>query len=33
MGLELGNGTPAFVFLVNGVWGVVAALWIGYVKE
>lgn len=33
MGLELGSLTPAFVFFLNAVWGVVAAMWIFYVKE
>jgi hypothetical protein len=33
MGLELGNWTPAFVVVLNAVWGVVGALWITYVKE
>jgi hypothetical protein len=33
LGLELGDLTPLLVFLCNAVWGIVAAMWISFVKE
>jgi hypothetical protein len=33
LGLELGDLTPLLVVLYNAVWGVVAAMWISFVKE
>ena len=33
LGLDLGNLTPLLVFICNAVWGIVAAMWIYFVKE
>lgn len=32
MGLDLGTLTPAFVLLLNALWGLTAAYWLKYVK-
>jgi hypothetical protein len=32
MGLELGTLTPAFVVLLNAIWGICAAFWLRLVK-
>jgi hypothetical protein len=33
MGMGLGALTPLFVFLFNAVWGIIAAIWIRYIRE
>ena len=33
MGMGLGALTPLFVFVFNAVWGIVAAIWIRYIRE
>jgi hypothetical protein len=33
MGLTLGTLTPAFVFLYNAIWGLVAAIWLRWADK
>ncbi len=33
MGLQLGSWTPAFVVLLNAIWGVVTAVWLRYADK